>query len=150
MTPLAEFMIIAGADNHPPMLEKNLYDWKQISEKRTKNQAKTDKTEHGMEEREKTKSKSKPETKKSKSKFNPEKSTVKIKAVIEEMINGPTRTDKAKIPRKRIKPGKLEHGNGRATLRSRTLWKEKLAKDEFAKEFYWIINDKPELLISSN
>ncbi|GJV36028.1 hypothetical protein Tco_1408505 [Tanacetum coccineum] len=29
MTTLAEFMIIAGADNHPPMLEKTLYDsWK--------------------------------------------------------------------------------------------------------------------------
>ncbi|GJZ59618.1 hypothetical protein Tco_0615434 [Tanacetum coccineum] len=32
--------------------------WKRISEKRTKNQAKNDKTEHGMEKREKTKSKS--------------------------------------------------------------------------------------------
>ncbi|GJT83410.1 hypothetical protein Tco_1057752 [Tanacetum coccineum] len=29
MTTLAEFMIIAGANNHPPMLEKSLYDsWK--------------------------------------------------------------------------------------------------------------------------
>ncbi|GKC57753.1 hypothetical protein Tco_1085351 [Tanacetum coccineum] len=29
MTTLAEFMIIAGADNHPPMLEKSLYEsWK--------------------------------------------------------------------------------------------------------------------------
>ncbi|GKA47462.1 hypothetical protein Tco_0740345 [Tanacetum coccineum] len=29
MTTLAEFMIIADADNHPPMLEKSLYDsWK--------------------------------------------------------------------------------------------------------------------------
>ncbi|GJR06357.1 hypothetical protein Tco_0529341 [Tanacetum coccineum] len=29
MTTLAEFMIIAGADNHPSMLEKSLYDsWK--------------------------------------------------------------------------------------------------------------------------
>ncbi|GJW18704.1 retrovirus-related pol polyprotein from transposon TNT 1-94 [Tanacetum coccineum] len=29
MTTLAEFMIIAGADNHPPMLEKSMYDsWK--------------------------------------------------------------------------------------------------------------------------
>ncbi|GJW15627.1 hypothetical protein Tco_0019760 [Tanacetum coccineum] len=29
MTTLAEFMIIVGADNHPPMLEKSLYDsWK--------------------------------------------------------------------------------------------------------------------------
>ncbi|GJV42580.1 hypothetical protein Tco_1421020 [Tanacetum coccineum] len=29
MTTLAEFMIIAGVENHPPMLEKSLYDsWK--------------------------------------------------------------------------------------------------------------------------
>ncbi|GKB32266.1 hypothetical protein Tco_0871667 [Tanacetum coccineum] len=29
MTTLAEYMIIAGAENHPPMLEKSLYDsWK--------------------------------------------------------------------------------------------------------------------------
>ncbi|GKE31331.1 hypothetical protein Tco_1450653, partial [Tanacetum coccineum] len=29
MTTLVEFMIIAGADNHPPMLDKNMYDsWK--------------------------------------------------------------------------------------------------------------------------
>ncbi|GJU48857.1 hypothetical protein Tco_1218412 [Tanacetum coccineum] len=29
MTTLAEFMIIAGTDNRPPMLEKSLYDsWK--------------------------------------------------------------------------------------------------------------------------
>ncbi|GKD10561.1 hypothetical protein Tco_1190246 [Tanacetum coccineum] len=29
MTTFAEFMIIVGADNHPPMLEKSLYDsWK--------------------------------------------------------------------------------------------------------------------------
>ncbi|GJW59622.1 hypothetical protein Tco_0108957 [Tanacetum coccineum] len=29
MTTLAEFMIIAGAENHPPMLEKSMYDsWK--------------------------------------------------------------------------------------------------------------------------
>ncbi|GKA98331.1 retrovirus-related pol polyprotein from transposon TNT 1-94 [Tanacetum coccineum] len=34
--------------------------WKWISDKRTKNQAKTDKTEHGMEKREKSKSKSTP------------------------------------------------------------------------------------------
>ncbi|GJW10166.1 hypothetical protein Tco_1575993 [Tanacetum coccineum] len=48
--------------------------WKRISEKRTKNQAKTDKTEHGMEEREKDKVKSKPKSKKVKVKVNPEKS----------------------------------------------------------------------------
>ncbi|GKB68197.1 hypothetical protein Tco_0929609 [Tanacetum coccineum] len=38
MTTLAEFMIIAGADNRPPMLEKSLYDsWKsQYGTTRTK------------------------------------------------------------------------------------------------------------------
>ncbi|GKC06964.1 hypothetical protein Tco_0998574 [Tanacetum coccineum] len=36
------------------------YGMKRISDKRTKNQAKTDKTEHGMEKREKSKSKSTP------------------------------------------------------------------------------------------
>ncbi|GJR77441.1 hypothetical protein Tco_0089806 [Tanacetum coccineum] len=50
---------------------------KRISDKRTKNEAKTDKTEHGMEEREKAKVK---------------KSKVKAEADIEEMLNGPTRT----------------------------------------------------------
>ncbi|GJW70881.1 hypothetical protein Tco_0127798 [Tanacetum coccineum] len=49
--------------------------WKRISDKRTKNQAKTDKTEHGMEERQKVKVK-----------VNPEKSTAKT----EEILNGPT------------------------------------------------------------
>ncbi|GJV93756.1 hypothetical protein Tco_1541569 [Tanacetum coccineum] len=48
--------------------------WKQISDKRTKkNQAKTDKTEHGMEKHGKDKVKSKPKTKKS-TKVNPEDS----------------------------------------------------------------------------
>ncbi|GJR85490.1 hypothetical protein Tco_0209501 [Tanacetum coccineum] len=33
MSTLAEFMILSGADNHPPMLEKHLYDsWKSIME----------------------------------------------------------------------------------------------------------------------
>ncbi|GJT05206.1 hypothetical protein Tco_0839668 [Tanacetum coccineum] len=54
---------------------------KQISEKRTKNQAKTDKTEHGMEKRKKAKVKSKPS-----------KSKSKVKSENEEMLNGPTRT----------------------------------------------------------
>ncbi|GJU29054.1 hypothetical protein Tco_1172643 [Tanacetum coccineum] len=37
MTTLAEFMIIAGADNRPPMLEKSLYDsWKSHDTTRTK------------------------------------------------------------------------------------------------------------------
>ncbi|GJT93012.1 reverse transcriptase domain-containing protein [Tanacetum coccineum] len=62
---------------------------KRISDKRTKNEAKTDKTEHGMEEREKVK------FKKSRSKLpkksTPTKSKVKAEADIEEMLNGPTR-----------------------------------------------------------
>ncbi|GJV95875.1 hypothetical protein Tco_1547452 [Tanacetum coccineum] len=49
--------------------------WKRISKKRTKNQAKADKTEHGMERREKDKVKSKPKSK--------SKSTVKAEAVTE-------------------------------------------------------------------
>ncbi|GJR77108.1 hypothetical protein Tco_0089473 [Tanacetum coccineum] len=57
---------------------------KRISEKRTKNQAKTDKTEHGMEERGKAKVKSKPM-----SKVNREKSTVKTRADTEEYLMGP-------------------------------------------------------------
>ncbi|GJX48512.1 hypothetical protein Tco_0273702 [Tanacetum coccineum] len=40
--------------------------WKRISEKRIKNQAKNDKTEHGMKKREKDKVKSKPKSKKPK------------------------------------------------------------------------------------
>ncbi|GKC88349.1 hypothetical protein Tco_1148998 [Tanacetum coccineum] len=33
MSTLAKFMILSGADNHPPMLEKHLYDsWKSIME----------------------------------------------------------------------------------------------------------------------
>ncbi|GJW91428.1 hypothetical protein Tco_0168981 [Tanacetum coccineum] len=67
---------------------------KRISEKRTKNQAKTDKTEHGMEKRGKDKVKSKPKStkvkvKKVKVKVNPEKSKVKSEAVIEEYLMGP-------------------------------------------------------------
>ncbi|GKF45942.1 hypothetical protein Tco_0135744, partial [Tanacetum coccineum] len=61
--------------------------WKRISDKRTKNQAKKDKTKHGMEKREKDKVKSKPKSKKVK--VNPEKSTVKTEAKTEEILNGP-------------------------------------------------------------
>ncbi|GJX78605.1 hypothetical protein Tco_0326754 [Tanacetum coccineum] len=56
--------------------------------KRMKNQAKTDKTEHRMEEREKVKS---PKSK-VKVKVNPNKVKVKAEADIEEILNGPTRT----------------------------------------------------------
>ncbi|GKF53934.1 hypothetical protein Tco_0160844, partial [Tanacetum coccineum] len=51
-------------------------EWKRISDKRTKNKAKNDKTEHGMEEREKAKVKIKVKVQKVKVKVNPEKSTV--------------------------------------------------------------------------
>ncbi|GKE30059.1 hypothetical protein Tco_1445443, partial [Tanacetum coccineum] len=57
---------------------------KRISEKRTKNEAKNDKTEHGMERRGKAK--------KSKSRSTQTKSAVKVKSENEEMLNGPTRT----------------------------------------------------------
>ncbi|GKC11457.1 hypothetical protein Tco_1008239 [Tanacetum coccineum] len=59
---------------------------KRISEKRTKNQAKTDKTEHGMEKRGKDKVKSKPKS--TKVKVNPEKSKVKSEDVTEEYLIG--------------------------------------------------------------
>ncbi|GJZ12452.1 hypothetical protein Tco_0547682 [Tanacetum coccineum] len=61
-------------------------NWKRISEKRTKNQAKTDKTEHGMEKRgkDKDKAKSKP-----KSKSTLKKSTVKPEADTKEYLMGP-------------------------------------------------------------
>ncbi|GKC20671.1 hypothetical protein Tco_1022821, partial [Tanacetum coccineum] len=52
--------------------------WKRISDKRTKNEAKNDKTEHGMEEREKDKVKSKPKSQTVK--VNSAKSTVKTGA----------------------------------------------------------------------
>ncbi|GJS58637.1 hypothetical protein Tco_0653421 [Tanacetum coccineum] len=61
---------------------KWLSKMKWISEKRTKNQTKTDKTKHGMEKRGKDKVKSKPKSKKSKSKFNPKKSTVKTEPIL--------------------------------------------------------------------
>ncbi|GJU51323.1 hypothetical protein Tco_1220878 [Tanacetum coccineum] len=48
--------------------------WKRISDKRMKNQAKTDKTEHGMEKRGKAKVKSKPMSKKVKVKSQPRQS----------------------------------------------------------------------------
>ncbi|GJV91405.1 hypothetical protein Tco_1539218 [Tanacetum coccineum] len=56
---------------------------KRISKKRTKNQAKNDKTEHGMEELDKDKVKVKV-------KVNPTKSKVNAEAVTEETLNGPT------------------------------------------------------------
>ncbi|GJT84834.1 putative reverse transcriptase domain-containing protein [Tanacetum coccineum] len=63
---------------------------KRISDKRTKNQAKNDKTEHGMEKRGEAKVKSKPKSKKVK--VNPEKSTVKSRSRDQRILNGPTRT----------------------------------------------------------
>ncbi|GJY49619.1 reverse transcriptase domain-containing protein [Tanacetum coccineum] len=53
---------------------------KRISEKKTKNEAKNDKTEHGMEKRGKVKVKSTPKVK------------VKVKVGTKEILNGPTRT----------------------------------------------------------
>ncbi|GKE22581.1 ribonuclease H-like domain-containing protein, partial [Tanacetum coccineum] len=43
---------------HKASCKAKLVNWKRISEKRTKNEAKNDKTEHEMEKRQKTKSKS--------------------------------------------------------------------------------------------
>ncbi|GKB37721.1 RNA-directed DNA polymerase, eukaryota, reverse transcriptase zinc-binding domain protein, partial [Tanacetum coccineum] len=57
--------------------------WKRISHKRTKNQAKNDKTEHEMEKHEK------PKSTKVKVKVKPEKSTVKTGADIEEYLMSP-------------------------------------------------------------
>ncbi|GKB44452.1 hypothetical protein Tco_0889394 [Tanacetum coccineum] len=57
-------------------------NWKRISNKRTKNQAKTDKTKHGVGKRGKAKVKSKPKS--TQVKVNPEKSTVNTEADIEE------------------------------------------------------------------
>ncbi|GKF16727.1 hypothetical protein Tco_0061645, partial [Tanacetum coccineum] len=54
---------------------------KQDTEKRMKNQAKTDKTEHGIEKHGKAKVKSKLKSIKVKVKVNPKKSTVKPEPV---------------------------------------------------------------------
>ncbi|GKA89423.1 hypothetical protein Tco_0811235 [Tanacetum coccineum] len=62
--------------------------WKRISEKRTKNQAKTDKIGHEMEKRGQAKVK---KSTKSNSKSTLTKSKVKVKAKTEEMLNGSTR-----------------------------------------------------------
>ncbi|GJS32355.1 reverse transcriptase domain-containing protein [Tanacetum coccineum] len=59
---------------------------KRISDKRTKNKVKNDKTEHGLEKREKDKEKVKA---KSNSRSTPTKSKVKTEAVTEEILNGP-------------------------------------------------------------
>ncbi|GKB64093.1 retrovirus-related pol polyprotein from transposon TNT 1-94 [Tanacetum coccineum] len=69
-------------------LNHNLFSvggMKRISEKRTKNQAKTDKIEHGMVKRGKAKVKSKPKSQ--------QKSKVKTGADIEETLNGPPGND---------------------------------------------------------
>ncbi|GJY71293.1 reverse transcriptase domain-containing protein [Tanacetum coccineum] len=66
--------------------------WKRISDKRIKNQAKNDKTEHGMEKSGKAKVKSKPKSAKVNQMVNPRKFKVKPDAVIEENLNGPTLT----------------------------------------------------------
>ncbi|GJZ76531.1 zinc finger, CCHC-type containing protein [Tanacetum coccineum] len=63
--------------------------WKRISDKRTKNQVKNNKTEHGMEKRGKDKVKSKPMTKKVKVKIQPAKVNSQNRADIEEYLMGP-------------------------------------------------------------
>ncbi|GJW22865.1 putative reverse transcriptase domain-containing protein [Tanacetum coccineum] len=70
-----------------PHLSTKTAPSKWISDKRKKNQAKTDKTEHGMEKREKTKSNRSHSQQKSKS--TREKSKVKAEAVTEEYLMGP-------------------------------------------------------------
>ncbi|GJR62109.1 retrovirus-related pol polyprotein from transposon TNT 1-94 [Tanacetum coccineum] len=57
--------------------------WKRISDKRTKNEAKKDKTKHGMEKRRKAK------VKVNQVKVNPEKSTVKDEAEMKKYLMGP-------------------------------------------------------------
>ncbi|GKA97485.1 hypothetical protein Tco_0825379 [Tanacetum coccineum] len=59
---------------------------KRISDKRTKNEAKNDKTGHGVEKR--GKAKSKPKSTKVKVKVNPDKSTIKTGADTEEYLMG--------------------------------------------------------------
>ncbi|GJR47450.1 hypothetical protein Tco_1315553, partial [Tanacetum coccineum] len=83
---LAFKLIILGWNVKHRILQ-NVDPWKRISDKRMKNEAKNDKTKHGMEKREKSKS-----TKSTKSKSTPTKSTVKAEAKTEETLNGPTRT----------------------------------------------------------
>ncbi|GJU90357.1 hypothetical protein Tco_1302780, partial [Tanacetum coccineum] len=69
---------------------------KRISDKKTKNQAKNDKTKHGMEKHGKDKVKSKPKSKKStkvKEMVSSKKSTVKVKADNEEYLIDPLALD---------------------------------------------------------
>ncbi|GJU28075.1 reverse transcriptase domain-containing protein [Tanacetum coccineum] len=61
--------------NSTPSPTSLLHHWKRISDKRMKNQARTDKTEHGMVKRDKDKVKSKPKSQPVKVKVNPEKWT---------------------------------------------------------------------------
>ncbi|GKA89878.1 hypothetical protein Tco_0811690 [Tanacetum coccineum] len=79
---MVAFVISISSDTS----EESVGSWKRISDKRTKNEVKNDKTEHGMEKREKDKEKVKA---KSKSRSTPTKSKVKTEAVTEEILNGP-------------------------------------------------------------
>ncbi|GKD52420.1 hypothetical protein Tco_1281396, partial [Tanacetum coccineum] len=46
---LAEYMILSGADNHPPMLDKDLYDsWKKNGVTRTKKYAEKIQADYDM------------------------------------------------------------------------------------------------------
>ncbi|GKC93567.1 hypothetical protein Tco_1159009, partial [Tanacetum coccineum] len=85
-------------------------DSKRISDKRTKNEAKNDKTKHGMEKREKSKSKSTKMSTKSKSKSTPTKVKVKDRAETEEKLNGLTRSGYQQKDRKPSQNDKTEHG----------------------------------------
>ncbi|GJT63550.1 hypothetical protein Tco_1015030 [Tanacetum coccineum] len=74
--------IAESFEYHSPRLTVPLR--KRISDKRMKDQAKTEKTGHGMEKKSKSKS--------TKVKVNPDKVKVKAEAENEEILNGPTRT----------------------------------------------------------
>ncbi|GKB66004.1 reverse transcriptase domain-containing protein [Tanacetum coccineum] len=67
-------------------------DWKRIFEKRTKNQAKTDKTEHGMEKRGKGKVKSKPKSQPKSKSSQPQKSQSQTRSRNRRILNEPIRT----------------------------------------------------------
>ncbi|GJW91419.1 hypothetical protein Tco_0168972 [Tanacetum coccineum] len=83
--------ILESSDDDFSLLlpETSVFWMKRISDKRTKNEAKNDKTGHGVEKRGKAKVKSKPKSTKVKVKVNPENSMIKIGADTEEYLMGP-------------------------------------------------------------
>ncbi|GJY81169.1 hypothetical protein Tco_0493920 [Tanacetum coccineum] len=75
---------LQGTPNDQTKYHRMTYgQWKRILDKRTKNKAKNDNTEHRMEKREKVK------VNKVQVKVNPEKSKVNAEAITEEILNGP-------------------------------------------------------------